>query len=312
MTDAGALEIFVTGAITTQTRDDVSRLIQSRKGPGTVYFDTIGGDLLAGMELGRAIRRSAMATDVGRALSGSAVAPGKCHSVCTLSYAGGYYRYMQAGSQLGVHRFYRNNAGASDLDVGQVMSAAITSYLDEMGISRDLFDKMVKAGRGQMLILTNAEIARFGMANYGFKPPSWVIEGKNGAVYLKGEQESFNGMGKVLLACAPGGKVKFSALYNAGTNNQSILAGATDFTVRVNDRFLPFDGLAQKPRLSGDFIVAAFNPAPNLLAEITSATHVGFAFHGSRSETFHGFLVDKRGHNDIVGSFIQHCQSFPK
>lgn len=303
-------EIFVTGEITADTRDEIAQLTRSVRGPAIIYFDTIGGDLLSGLELGRIIRRSGFATDVGRATGSAGVAPGKCHSVCTMSYAGGYFRYLQSGSQLGVHRFYRNSAGASDLDVGQVMSAAITGYLTEMGIDLGLFEVMVKAGRGQMIMLSQEQIVRFKMANFGFQPPSWGIEGAKGIVYLKGEQESFNGVGKVLMTCATRGQVKFSALFNAGPRNSAIIAGNKDNSLRVNDRFLPIHQLSQAPVISGDFILASFIPDSGLLAEIRSATHVGFAFHGAQSSTFHGFLVDKRGNEDMVRSFIQHCQSF--
>ncbi len=302
-------EIFVTGEITSDTRDEIAQITRSVRGPAVVYFDTIGGDLLSGLELGRIIRRSGFATDVGRATGSSGVAPGKCHSVCTMSYAGGYFRYLQPGSQLGVHRFYRNGrTGASDLDVGQVMSAAITGYLTEMGIDLGLFEVMVKAGRGQMIMLSSDQIVRFRMANFGFQPPSWGIEGAKGIVYLKGEQESFNGLGKVLMTCAKGGQVKFSALFNAGARNSAIIASNKGNSLRTNDRFLPVNQLSQAPVISGDFILASFIPDQNLIFEIRSATHVGFAFHGDQASTFHGFLVDKRGNEDMVSSFIQHCQ----
>jgi hypothetical protein len=305
----GRAEIFVSGEITPSTRDSVTTLIRTARHSGTIYFDSIGGDLVAGMELGREIRRSGFATDVGRRTATSRIDAGKCHSVCTLSYAGGYYRYLLAGSQLGVHRFYRNSMSALDLDVGQVMSAAVTSYIDEMGIDRELFDVMVKAGRGQMLVLSREQIQRFRMANYGFQPPTWRIEGAKGLVYLKGEQESFNGIGKILVSCTAGSRVKISALYNAGVNNRSIIAGARHYTFRINDRFLPINQMLQAPTISGEYIVASFVPDANLLSGINIASHIGFGYHGNASDTFHGFLVDKRGEDDLISSWFNHCQT---
>jgi hypothetical protein len=307
----GQLDVYISGEITTETRDQVTRLFASAPKSGTVYFDTIGGDLMAGMELGRAIRRSGFSTDVGRQTDTGRIAPGRCHSVCTLSYAGGYFRYLQQGSQLGVHRFYRNSPGASDLDLGQVMSAQITSYMDEMGINRELFQLMVNAGRGQMIILSPEQMQRFGLSNNGFQPAAWDIEATKGLVYLKGEQENAHGTGKVLMSCAPEGGIKFSALYNAGGGmNQSIISNARHFTIRINDRFLPVNRVSQPPTLSGNYILTSVEPDAALLAQIRSATHVGFAYHGPNSDVFYGFLVDKRGMDDLVTSWIKHCQGF--
>lgn len=307
--DEGSTDIFITGEITGETTLQVKQAIRQSSGRGTVYFDTNGGDLVDGIELGREIRRSGFATDVGRRTGGAAVAPGICHSVCTLSYAGGNYRYLQQGSQLGVHRFYRNNAGTQDLDVGQVMSAAITAYLEEMGVSTDLFDIMVKAGRGQMLILSRDQIQSLRLANFGFQQSSWKIEGTQGQVYLKGEQESFNGLGKLLMTCAPHGNVKVSALYNAGNNNRAIAAEAQQYSLRINDRFLPISGQVAAAKQSGNFVLASFIATPDEMAGIRAASQVGFAFHGRDMNKFHGFLVEKRGQDDLIGSWEQHCRS---
>ena len=305
----GRTDIFITGEISGETTQKVKQAIRQSSGSGTVYFDTNGGDLVDGIELGREIRKSGFATDVGRRNGPTEIAPGHCHSVCTLSYAGGNYRYLLQGSQIGVHRFYRNNTGTQDLDVGQVMSAAITAYLEEMGVSTDLFDIMVKAGRGQMLILNRDQIQALRLANFGFQKSSWKIEGTQGQVYLKGEQESFNGLGKLLMTCSPEGRVKVSALYNAGNSNQVIAAEARQYSLRINDRFLPVSGPVEAAKQSGNFVLASFIATPDEMAGIRAASQVGFAFHGRDMNRFHGFLVEKRGQDDLIGSWEQHCRS---
>lgn len=309
VTAEGSTDIFITGEITGDTTAQTKQAFRLASGRGTVFFDTSGGDLVDGIELGREIRRSGFSTDVGSRTSGNGIAPGICHSVCTLSYAGGYYRYLQQGSQLGVHRFYRNSTGTQDLDVGQVMSAAITAYLEEMGVSTDLFDIMVKAGRDQMLILNREQIQALRLANFGFQQSLWKIEGTQGQVYLKGEQESFNGLGKLLMTCAPQGRVKVSALYNAGNSNRAIASEARQYSLRLNDRFLPISGTVEGTKQSGNFVLASFIATPDEMAGIRSASQVGFAFHGQDMNKFHGFLVEKRGLDDLIGSWEQHCRS---
>ena len=101
---------------------------------GQVYLNSPGGNLFAGMELGRLLRKEGFDTTVGK--EGSAKydsQPGGCYSACVLAYLGGYFRYSKKGSQLGVHRFSTPISKSTDLDTAQITSAAITNYL---GINR--------------------------------------------------------------------------------------------------------------------------------------------------------------------------------
>lgn len=302
-------EVYLSGEITDASVSQLSALISARDLKGSiVYLDSAGGDPQAGMNLGDLIRRSNMNTAIGKpGTSPGHPSPGRCMSACVLTYAGGKFRFVDAASQLGIHRFYRRTAMSSDLDVAQVMSAAITTYLIKMGVAPSLFERMVQVGRGQMEILPHADAATLNLVNNGVLPAEWGIEGKQGQVYLVGRQQTWNGTGKVLMSCAPNQRIRFSALYDAGDNNAFITRNAKNYSLRINKQFLPISTLQSKPTISGDYVLASFTPDDKMLWSLSGAEQIGFGFHTGESDTFYGFLVDATGEQDLVRSWIKHC-----
>lgn len=306
----GQAAIFITGEI---TEADTARTVMLMKaagaGGGTVYFDTQGGDLFAGLDLGQEIRRMGFATSVAGAAP-SGLKPGTCQSVCVLSLIGGKYRYAEQGSTVGVHRFYRRQHGSAvDLDVGQVMSAAITSHIDDMGVDKALFDLIVKSGRGEMLMLKTADLTRLGVINNGVLPAEWSIVGKGGLVYLLGTQETWNGLGKITMSCAPNRSIKFAAIFDGGLQTKTFVENASAYSLRIEDRFIPIDRLAGPAKMSGHFGLATFVPTRSVLEQLKTANSVGFAFHGQSLSTFFGFLVQSHQHKELIASFVTHCTS---
>lgn len=132
---AAPAELYLSGEITTSTKQEMLAALDQigRKVP-MLYLDSAGGDLVAGMELGEAIRRRGINTSIGKS-SGNygKPLPGICYSACVLTFSGGHFRFADQNARIGIHRFYRRTTSTSDLDVGQVVSAAITSYLIRMG-----------------------------------------------------------------------------------------------------------------------------------------------------------------------------------
>lgn len=187
---AAPAELYLSGEITTSTKQEMLAALDQigRKVP-MLYLDSAGGDLVAGMELGEAIRRRGINTSIGKS-SGNygKPLPGICYSACVLTFSGGHFRFADQNARIGIHRFYRRTTSTSDLDVGQVVSAAITSYLIRMGVSPLLFEKMAQVGGGKMQLLPISEASGLSLVNNGILSPQWGIEGKQGTVYLKGER----------------------------------------------------------------------------------------------------------------------------
>src|SRR5574338_204225 len=150
-----------------------------KAGPGgaDVYISAPGGNLFAGMEIGRLLRRAGANTHVGSlvadtsagALARSAgrkvvkARPGFCYSACSLAFLGGVRRDVPRGAAYGVHRFSNRSAGPKESDwrTSQVVSAAVTAYIREMGADPALFDLMLRKGKDGIRVLSEAELRRF-------------------------------------------------------------------------------------------------------------------------------------------------------
>jgi hypothetical protein len=85
--------------------------------------------LLAGLELGRLIRRSGLHTYVAPTGNG-------CYSTCVYAFAGGAVRTYDGRPPLGVHQFRDGNSESS----AQTALAIVAEYLDEMGIDHRLLE----------------------------------------------------------------------------------------------------------------------------------------------------------------------------
>src|SRR5262245_58648871 len=86
---------------------DADRLLEALRAaniqpnrPITVYLHSPGGSVVEALKLGRLIGNLKADTNIGR--KGS---PGLCISACVWAYLGGSYRFLSAGSRIGVHQF---------------------------------------------------------------------------------------------------------------------------------------------------------------------------------------------------------------
>ena len=109
--------IFINGALSWDQADQFIQKVEAVS-TGTVFFNSKGGDLLAGLIIGQAIRRKKFATVVKRG--------GLCESVCGLAWLGGAQRFLEPPSRIGFR------AAADDWERG---NASLGAYLNELGLS---------------------------------------------------------------------------------------------------------------------------------------------------------------------------------
>ncbi|MDR9821116.1 hypothetical protein RJJ63_17780 [Rhizobium hidalgonense] len=90
-----------------------------------VFLNSEGGDLKAGIEIGRAIRLRGFAT---------ATPPGTlCASACALTWLAGSQRFLQPESNIGFHAAYRVVDGKAS--ESGVANALVGAYLNQLGLS---------------------------------------------------------------------------------------------------------------------------------------------------------------------------------
>jgi hypothetical protein len=131
-----------------------------------VYFNSPGGSLIAGMEIGRLLRQRGYAAHVGkRTADVHELVGGVCYSACPFAYAGGVRRYLEFDSTLGVHRA-ENRVPLPDGDTFEkLVSQQATEYLLAMGVSPELFTIMSQVQHDEIRGLTREEARRLMLVN---------------------------------------------------------------------------------------------------------------------------------------------------
>lgn len=313
--------IYLDGVIDQNTASRFSVEAERRDArDALVFLNSPGGNLAGGMALGRVIRKLGMSTYIAiqplDEVTAQSNTPGICASACVFAYGGGVYRYETEGSRIGVHRFAHaapGNAYPGDLDQAQITSATIVAYLREMDIDTELVSEMAITPANQINWLSKAQITRWNLANNGRQRSKWSIESTTTepfALFLKGEQQSWVGLGKALFLCGRKGIV-FYPFYEAGSNSDNITRSAVRYSIIVDEKFLPLKADGVKLVARNGFVSAAFL-LPNSLAESLSiAKKIGFAAQPSGDVIYWGFNVEVGNAADAskIRGFVKTCVS---
>jgi hypothetical protein len=315
-----AWNIFLDGDIDPATPKLVSDALARTGNDGAdVYINSAGGNLLAGMKIGTLIRRAGANTYIGTLVpdptfnfagkTGVKAVPGGCYSACTLAFLGGVYRYSIRGSQFGVHRFYTQSSPTDqDLDTAQIISAAINTYIREMGVDPRLFDLMVDSGKDGIRLLNPTELTSLNVVNNGRRPPQWSIEVVDGGQYLRGVQDSVYGQGKAVFLCGKG-QMLFQSFYQIGPEKAaSVAAGGWYHSLLIDGKTFPL-AAPEFAKASGNEISTIFSLSRAQALAVASARQFGHAMQlGRDAPTFVGYQIDIPSNSTAkVGTFIRNC-----
>lgn len=309
-------EIRLDGLITAGTVETVRKLAGEIPKAGNQLVRAIlvlhsqGGDLVAGIHLGRAARELGLSTMVGKPKGeyGQRVA-GECLSACVMAFAGGVFRFSSEKDVLGVHRFDADIPRSTDLDVGQIMSAAISNHIIEMDISPLLLDRIVRAGPDSMNVLDNKDAIAMRLVNNGVLPPIWNIEGRSGIIYLKGEQTTQAGVGKLIFGCGRDRSISMSSLFAPGPIAKTILETTSSYGLIAGSKVQMVE-LDSPAEMQGNFIMSLFKPTPGQLGSLLNGQTIGFTYQASDKDTpIYGFRVQILENRELIQSFILHCSA---
>lgn len=115
--------IFVVGDL---ALGDEKKFINAALSSGNaiVVFQSPGGNLIAGIEIGKAIHLKGFATFVPDTV--------QCASACALAWLGGRVRYMSNTAQVGFHAVYVDKGGQAA--VSSTGNALVGAYLNQLGL----------------------------------------------------------------------------------------------------------------------------------------------------------------------------------
>jgi hypothetical protein len=136
----------------------------------TVYLNSPGGDLVGAILLGEAIRKLGADTSVGQTLPDDSgwhkTGAGQCLSACAFAFLGGKERFINPGSEIGLHQFYDADAlrkpteklfTALDASLDQLLTGLVLDYVVRMGTDAQLVVVASKTPPTDMHILSEAE-----------------------------------------------------------------------------------------------------------------------------------------------------------
>src|SRR4029453_10003342 len=155
--------LYLDGRIDAGAPERLTKALDTINGRIAIWLNSPGGNLFAGMQLGRVIRKHGASTHI---IDSRTLLPGECYSACSLAFLGGVYRFNDNGARYGVHRAsFQDGPTTGDRDLAPELSASIKSYIREMGVDVRLFDLWVKAAPDEMYVLSERQAKDLGVVN---------------------------------------------------------------------------------------------------------------------------------------------------
>lgn len=296
------VQITLTGQIDADAPRRLSEVLKAHSGQAiSAHLNSPGGNLMAGLKIGRLLRSVRASTYVGYDSS-----PGVCFSACAFAYLGGAFRYMPSRSSYGVHRASTIEQSHDTIESGQVVAAITGAYIREMGADASLLDLSVTASADDIYILSKKQLEELRVVNNGSSAPKWEVDVVDGGTYLIGEQTHYHGTGKFRLICGAKGQLLMSS-YTAGDKAEYIVKG-WQHSLFIDDETLP---LAEPEGIKNHdgVIFALFSVSDRQLKSMLNAKSVGHAMQLNRSApTFVGYRVSIDSESsDRYNAYVRNC-----
>ena len=207
---SSAYYILAEGVITPDTPTQFAIFAKSVKAQPVVYFNSLGGNLAAGIQLGRKIRELALDTYVGGEYISynslgkyqTLVNQSVCFSACAYAFLGGTSRKVATNQAFGVHQFFSGNGDAGESSA-QVGVTVLANYLDEMGVDRKLLDVASLTASSKIQLISTQIAQTLNIDNTNPPLGEWKIqtdkEGELSAV-LRQKQPGKNAVFTIILS----------------------------------------------------------------------------------------------------------------
>jgi hypothetical protein len=199
------VRIYAKGTIEKNTASELLNLTKANNiDSAIVLFDSPGGSLIEGINLGQLIRELGFSTGIATFNNGKMEAEGVCASACAYSFVGGINRYFIGGNTaLGLHQFSSGSTALSTEEV-QKISGLLVAYMQEMGIDALAFTLSTKAEPEAIAWLSPEYALTLQISNNGIQQVTVELKQNDGAIYLRLEQARNGVIGRFLLGCDRG------------------------------------------------------------------------------------------------------------
>jgi hypothetical protein len=189
--------ILAQGIFTPTTPSDFEKFIVTINFTPPIYFDSPGGNLVAGLQLGQHIRKRGIDTHVGGPYESQShnntpvktiVPSAICFSACAYAFLGGVNRHVGLQGKYGVHQFRSTTTDGGEA-AAQLTVAVLGAYIDNMGVDRKLLDLASTTASGKIQLVSKHDAQSLGVDNQIDKKSIWKIHaGKNGDLIVFSRQ----------------------------------------------------------------------------------------------------------------------------
>ncbi|NVL49976.1 hypothetical protein F2S72_09515 [Pseudomonas syringae pv. actinidiae] len=302
----GFTQVIVDGYIHRETVEAFRSKVTAGGTPfGIVYFNSAGGDLTAAEELGRLIRARGYATQIGKLTDDERmIGKGVCESACPIAFVGGKFRLIDADTgQLGIHRFYlaRQGRWAEDSTVLFTAERDLRAYLDEMGISRDFFEVMMKTPPDSILPISKRSSYAWKLGT-GSEVSSWNLT----AGVLKGQGETSTGNMELEFRCtghAVNAKVSFKLWFPA-----TALLNYDTHSVTVNGARYPVQAARAGFDKKTGFIIFDTTIDGDALLALPTAERIGYALSFDNQPGQYSRALSVEAGEKAITQFLTGCR----
>ncbi len=269
------------------------------EGGPTIVINSDGGDLTAGLELGRLFHAHSVRVSIGDTVADSEngsyvskVEPGKCLSACAYAFLGGRVRSLDGPQDLGFHQFYDADilanadqaafSGAQRLR-DQYVVGELISYLVEMDVSTEVFSFASTASPGEFAYMTEEQAAEFRVVDDPRAMRPWDILPLASGLMI--ESRSLDEQKAVRFFCLDRetGRVHVQIMNASADGSQRLMSEYAQGT--PDDYFFPrlgtFESELRYPSGQEQPLKLTFN---RILSEPESGFHVNFDFTMSEAE----------------------------
>jgi hypothetical protein len=172
--------ILAQGELDPGAPERLKKILQSMNVYPRVVFDSPGGNLLAGVQMGELIRSWGLNTAIGLGymketpdgMHAVALDVG-CYSACAYAFMGGVSRYVLDGAHFGVHQF--SGAVENQQASTQVTLAFLSQYMKRMGVDRDLLDVASLTSADDVTEIAHQDAVQFNLDNTTPAAADWKL-----------------------------------------------------------------------------------------------------------------------------------------
>lgn len=309
--------IAATGRIVPDTPTQFRAFLREQGVPSDqVVLHSPGGNLAAGLELGRILREHQLTTNIGRTERSiesystpcdtwyDTVVSGICASSCAYAFLGGEVRFVESPyyhtqqSLLGFHQFYGGperggemltaeqvaEIEASTLSIAQALTGQIVLYAIEMGIDPRVVAFASATPGDDLYFPTHNEIASLGIAS-GSGLGAWFMEPySDGLVTAAKPNRTDSLLEQVTAYCGksveiPSFLIKMDLVTPSYPNVADLPLSAVEVLIDGTLHVVPRSALSVR---YGDGSIFITVPVPALSTKITQAKSIEFGLDAPR------------------------------